>query len=133
MRRIQILIAILFSLTALSCSSSMEPCICSQQFVIMTVVVLDENNSYVQGLAVTIKDESGKIYDVSEYQYPFPGIYNVMTDEYVRNFSTIPRKIIFAGEWDSLKVSGNFFINTDECRCHVHKVSGPDTLFAVPK
>ena len=32
----------------------------SQQFVIITVVVLDENNSYVPGLAVTVKDESRK-------------------------------------------------------------------------
>ena len=75
----------------------------------------------------------GKIYDVSKYQYPFPGIYNVMTDEYVRNFSTLPRRIIFTGESDSLIVNGSFFINTDECRCHVNKVSGPDTLVAVLK
>ena len=133
MRIIHTITSILISITALSCSSSMENCICTDQFVIITVVVLDQNNSFVPGLAVTVKDESGKIYDVSKYQYPFPGIYNVMTDEYVRNFSTLPRRIIFTGESDSLIVNGSFFINTDECRCHVNKVSGPDTLVAALK
>ncbi len=80
----------------------MENCICSAEFPIITVIVLDQNNSFVPGLTVTIKDESGKIYDVSKYQYPLPDIYNVMTDEYVRNFSTLPQRIIFTGESDSL-------------------------------
>jgi hypothetical protein len=121
------------SLLALCCSSSLEDCICSAEFVIVRVRVTDENNSPVSGLITTVKDESGKIYDVSEYRLSEPGFYNVMNDSYVLNFSTFPKKIIFTGTSDSLEVSGIFFINTDECRCHVHKVTGPDSLAAIKK
>ena len=38
------------------------------------------------------------------------------------------KKILFAGNSDSGSVNAEYFINTDRCKCHVQKISGPDTL-----
>ena len=123
---------LLFSLSALACSS-IENCICTDEFVTIRVTVVDKNNSPVTGLITKVRDVTGKIYNVSEYRYPEPGVYNIMTDGYVRSFTTLPKEIIFSGKSDSLEVTGNFLVNTSECKCHVNKVNGPDTLVAVKR
>lgn len=94
----------------------------------VTVVVVDTTNNLVLGLATTVKDDSGKIYNVYNDPTIFPGHYTVMDDNYVRELSTNPKRFLFTGVKDSLTVNGEFFINTDKCKCHIKKVSGPDTL-----
>jgi hypothetical protein len=98
------------------------------EFRMITVVVVDEMNVPVLGLATTVKDDSGKVYDVYNDPLIFPGHYTVMDDNHTSELNTQPKRFIFTGVKDSLTVNGEFFINTDECRCHVEKVSGPDTL-----
>jgi len=51
-----------------------------------------------------------------------------MTDGYQNDFSIRPGKIFFTGTKNNLEVTGEYLFNTDECRCHVNKVAGPDTL-----
>lgn len=51
-----------------------------------------------------------------------------MDDNYTREFSPIPRLILFTGTRDSISVSADYFINTDDCYCHIQKVNGTDTL-----
>jgi hypothetical protein len=41
---------------------------------------------------------------------------------------TAPEKIYFSATDGSKITSGEFMFNTDECKCHINKVSGPDTL-----
>lgn len=94
----------------------------------ITVVVVDTTNNLVLGLTTTVKDDSGKVYNVFNDPTIFPGQYTVMDDNYVRELSTNPKRFLFTGVKDSLTVNGEFFINTDKCKCHVEKVSGPDTL-----
>lgn len=131
MRPVYITLAI-FSLSALACSS-IENCICTGEFVTISVTIVDENNSPVTGLITKVRDVTGKTYNVSEYRYPEPGVYTIMTDGYVRSFTTLPKEIIFSGKSDSFEVTGKFSINTGECKCHVNKLSGPDTLVAVKR
>lgn len=122
-RSLLILCIVLFS----SCMRDSDDCICTQEFRTVTVFVIDENNKPVDSLVTTITDEEGKKYDVSDPPF-FPGYYPVMHDGYVNDFSVVPKKILFEGIKDSLSASGEFLINTDECSCHINKVSGPDTL-----
>jgi len=98
------------------------------EFRMITVVVVDEMNIPVLGLATIVKDDSGKVYDVYNDPMIFPGHYTVMDDNYVTELTTQPKRFIFTGVKDSLTVNGEFFVNTDKCNCHVEKVSGPDTL-----
>lgn len=110
-----------------SCSEG-EDCPCTMEFRMITVVVVDSVNNLVLGLTTTIKDDSGKVYDVYNDPLIFPGHYTVMDDNYVSELTTQPKRFHFVGVKDSLTVNGEFFVNTDKCKCHVEKVSGPDTL-----
>jgi hypothetical protein len=110
-----------------SCSEE-EDCPCTMEFRMITVVVVDTSNNLVLGLATTVKDDSGKVYDVYNDPLFFPGHYTVMDDNYVSELSTQPKRFLFTGVKDSLTVNGEFFVNTDKCKCHIEKVSGPDTL-----
>ena len=110
-----------------SCTDD-DDCACTMEFRMITVAVVDEMNVPVLGLTTEVKDDSGKVYDVYNDPLIFPGHYTVMDDNYTRELTTQPKRFIFTGIKDSLTVNGEFFVNTDECKCHVEKVSGPDTL-----
>ena len=110
-----------------SCSDA-EDCVCTTEFRMITVVVVDELNVPVTGLITTVKDDSGKVYGLLSDPLIFPGHYTVMDDNYTRELTTLPKRFLFTGVKDSLTVNGEFFVNTDECNCHIEKVSGPDTL-----
>jgi hypothetical protein len=122
------LVFLLLALPSLSCLEDSDDCICTEEFRMITVFVIDESNKPVEGLVTTIKDEQGKVYDLSGYPPFFTGYYTVLTDVQINDFSTIKKKILFNGQSDSLEVNGEFLINTDKCKCHINKVSGPDTL-----
>jgi len=94
----------------------------------ITVLVVDEMNNPVSGLNTIVKDESGKTFEFLHDPFLFHGYYTVMDDNYTREFSPIPKLILFTGIKDSLSVSADFFINTDDCFCHIEKVSGSDRL-----
>jgi len=119
---------ILLLLIIYSCTDD-DGCPCTMEFRMITVVVVDELNFPVTtGLLTTVKDDSGRVYNFVNDQQIFPGHYTVMDDNYVGELTTQPKRIFFTGAKDSLTVNGEFFVNTDECKCHVEKVSGPDTL-----
>ena len=105
-----------------------EDCPCTMEFRMITVVVVDTTNNIVLGLTTIVKDDSGKVYDVYNDPTFFPGHYTVMDDNYVRELTTQPKRFLFTGVKDSLTVNGEFFVSTDKCKCHIEKVSGPDTL-----
>lgn len=111
-----------------SCTSDSLDCVCTDDFRSITVVVVDTLKSPVNGLISTIEDESGKMYSFPQEPPFFPGLYTIMNDSYVHDFSTVPKTILFTAENDSLAVSAQYLINTDPCMCHINKVSGPDTL-----
>jgi hypothetical protein len=115
------------SLLLSSCATETEDCICTQEFRLIRVLVVDESGSPVEGLNSTITNLEGKFYNMEDV-YSSSGYYAVMSDEYVHDFSNAARKIFFTASSDSGIANGEFLINTDRCQCHVQKVSGPDTL-----
>lgn len=123
-----ILLGICLSLLLFYSCSEGEDCPCTMEFRMITVVVVDTTDNLVLNLTTTVKDDSGKVYNVYYDPTIFPGHYTVMDDNYVSELSTNPKRFLFTGSKNSLSVNGEFFINTDKCKCHVEKVSGPDTL-----
>ncbi len=93
MKFILILPAVLLIIS--SCSSDGEDCVCSQEFRFIDVVVVDRQNLPITGLLTEVKNESGKIYDLSDQQFLSPGYYVVMSDNYTADFSVVPKKILF--------------------------------------
>jgi len=112
------------------CSDDPDDCMCTEEFRMYLVVVVDTLGNPVDSLQTTIKNERGKEYDFGEFEPPpfMPGAYFVMTDGYQDDFGLSPGKIFFKGVKNNLEVTGEYLFNTDKCRCHVYKVSGPDTL-----
>jgi hypothetical protein len=110
-----------------SCTTETQDCICTEEFRTITVLVLDQGNKPVEGLTTTVANEKGIIYNLPDNS-TLPGYYIVMSDKYVLDFSTVAEKILFAGISDSGSVNGEYYINTDRCKCHIQKISGPDTL-----
>jgi hypothetical protein len=127
MKQLKVYISLLAIILFSSCTTETADCICSEEFRTITVLVLDESNKPIEGLTTTVTNEKGIIYNLPD-DYMFPGYYLVMSDKYVQDFSTIAGKILFSGISDSGSVYGQYFINTDRCKCHIQKISGPDTL-----
>jgi len=126
-------IFILFTLSIIlftNCSDEQPDCLCTTEFRMYFVAVIDTLGNPVDSLQTKITNSKGKEFAFDNH-YPPPnmsGIYFIMSDGYQYDFTTRPEKILFRGNKNSLGVTAEFFFNTDKCRCHVHKVSGPDTL-----
>jgi hypothetical protein len=126
--------ALIFVMSILfySCASIVNQdsgCVCTEVFVSVGVTVVDQNNRVVDSLIVTVKNRStGKVYDFYGEIREYGGGYIVMTDEYTKDFSTMPQAIVFTGHKGNTYISADFSIITDECKCHVGKSAGPDTL-----
>lgn len=112
------------------CVDDLNDCICTEEFRMYFVVVVDTLGNPVDSLLTTITNDRGKEYNFEGYTPPpfMPGAYCVMMDGYQDDFSLSPGKIFFKGIKNNLEVTGEYLFNTDKCRCHVYKVSGPDTL-----
>ena len=103
-------------------------CMCTAVFMSIGVTVVDQNNIEVDSLTVTVKNKNtGKVYDFGEAR-DYRGRYLVMTDSYTKDFSVFPQTIVFTGKKGNSEVSADFLIVTDECKCHIGKAAGSDTL-----
>lgn len=112
-----------------SCSSVDNSCICTLEFRMYTVLVIDKANQPVDSLNIEIKNAAtGRVYLFLEKIYLGKGVYQVMNDNYTKEFSQWPEKILFKGTKNGGVVESDYYFNTDECKCHVHKISGKDTL-----
>jgi hypothetical protein len=94
------------------------------------VTVIDTLGNPVDSLETTITNSRGKEFNFDELSPPpfMQSAYYVMTDGYQNDFTIRPEKIPFNGIKGEKEVNGEFYFNRDECRCHVYKIAGPDTL-----
>lgn len=126
-----IIVSFLLIISIISCSTVDEDCICTTEYRYALVTVVDTIGVPVDSLVVTIKDEDGNKLDVQQEPDIFDaGKYIVLNDSFTHMFCscTKPEKIYFSATDESRIANGEFMFNTDECKCHIIKVSGPDTL-----
>jgi len=126
-----LLVLFLALLTFVSCSTVKEDCLCTMEYRFYVVTVVDTLGVPVDSLIVTIKDKDGDELDVQQESYPFgPGKYAVLNDSFTHIFCTCgtTQKIYFSATDGSRTTTGEFLFNTDDCKCHINKVAGPDTL-----
>ena len=114
------------------CSFTEVDCVCSTEFVYITVSAVDTSDSPVTDLDINVRvNRTGDILNVKQEQYLIDrGVYIVFHDGFKH---TIPAKVNILGE--ELTVTGvgttgrfeaSFQIAVDsECACHVHMKSGP--------
>ena len=126
-----ILLSFIFVIVAVSCSTVDEDCVCTMEFRSYSVTVVDSLGVPLDSLTVTIKDKDGDELDVQQEPYSFSnGNYTVLNDSFTQEFCACgtPERIYFSATDGNKTANGEFMFNTDECRCHINKVSGPDTL-----
>jgi len=113
-----------------NCNDESLDCFCTEEFKTYLVIVVDGNGNPIDSLQTKVTSDRGKEYNFEGFTPPpfMHGAYFVMTDGYQNDFSIRPGKIFFTGTKNNLEVTGEYLFNTDECRCHVYKVVGPDTL-----
>ena len=114
-----------------SCDDENYPdCVCSEEFRMYYVIVIDTLGNPVDSLQTTVTNEKGTEYTFNGFLPPpyLQGAYLVMTDGYQNDFGTRPVKIFFSRIKNDLEVGGEYLFNTDKCFCHVYKLAGPDTL-----
>jgi len=90
-----------------------------------------ETESSVDSLNITIKDKDGDELDVQQEPYYLgEGKYTVLNDSFTHIMCTCgtAQAIYFSATDGSKIANGEFMFNTDDCKCHINKVSGPDTL-----
>lgn len=122
-----IISAIIFS----SCSEIDKDCLCTEEFGSYLVTVVDTLGVPVDSLTITIKDKDGDELDVQQGQHFLDeGKYTVLNDSFIHIMCSCgtPQTIYFSATDESRVANGEFMFNTDECECHINKVSGPDTL-----
>ena len=126
-----LLLSFLLIIAAVSCSTVDEDCMCTEEYRFFLVTVVDTLGIPVDSLAITIKDKDGDELDVLQETHPFgAGKYTVLNDSFTQMFCACgtPEKIYFSATDRSRVANGEFMFNTDECKCHINKISGPDTL-----
>lgn len=105
-------------------------CACTAMFASSTVLVVDEDGSPVSGLDVEVTNKrTNEVIENLSGSWGGAGTYTVLDDSYTGNLTTEPDTILFTGTLSGDTCSGVFLFNTDECNCHINKVSGPDTLY----
>lgn len=103
-------------------------CVCTTEFIMITILVVDSLDNPIDSLNVSIEDEFGRQIIPIDKQLPFlPGRYTVIDDSFVGYLTLNPLLLHFKAS-DTLGRNAQAFIvvNTDECYCHVNKLSGPD-------
>ena len=106
-------------------------CICTQEFAIDQVTIIDSAGVPVDSLKIIIKDKSGNTLDIQQNSFAYmSGNYIVLHDGYLNLLcgQILPQRFDFSATDGKRSVSARYYFLTDDCCCHIQKVSGPDTL-----
>lgn len=125
------LLSFLLIISVVSCSNADEDCMCTEEYRFFLVTVVDTLGIPVDSLDVIIRDKDGDELDIVQESYAFgPGKYTVLNDSFIQMFCACgtSQKIYFSATDGNRVAAGEFLFNTDECKCHINKVEGPDTL-----
>ena len=107
----------------------MEPCVCTEEFRTETVVVVDSAGVPLDDVQVTVRRLAGdSVLAVPQNPVLGSGVYAVIDDGFKDALSPSGEIIRFHGVRGSEMVQADFMMGVDDCRCHILKISGPDTL-----
>ncbi len=114
-----------------SCDVGGAPCACTLEFRFFTVYVRDGADQPVTDVALTRTNlRTGRVLAESgSFALLEPGTYIVADDSHVDEFSTDGDVVRVVGTKGNATFSTDFvFASPGPCRCHVTKISGPDTV-----
>lgn len=108
-------------------------CVCTMEYRSYVVHVRDASRHLIDSLQATSRNKrTGKTYTYNSGGLSSPldtsGSYVVLADDASKDLSVAGDTILFHAQNAAHTVDGVFVFNTDECRCHIGKIAGPDTL-----
>lgn len=113
-----------------ACTDSPGPCICTEEYRLFTVTVLDDAGRAVPDAAITRTNlRTGEVLEPLWLGMLVPGSYVVAEDGFLSRFSEDgdPLRVVgqsSAGDFDVTYT----FATPGPCRCHVVRLAGPDTV-----
>ena len=127
--------AVLIALTFISYSGcDIASCgACTDEFRSYTVRVVNSSGDPVEGLTANVRNErTGRSLtrDSTSGDAGAGGIYALISDSEIDLVSEDGDLISFRAFGSGLVAEAFFVIGTTNCRCHVLKISGPDTITA---
>ncbi len=124
------LVSFFFLSVLFSCTNSSENnCICTQEFRSYSVFIADENLNGIDSLITETRNkQTGEKYSISQSSLMEKGWYNVMDDSHTIKLSVVAKEVIFTAKKGVIDIEADYSFNTDGCKCHINKVSGPDTI-----
>ena len=120
--------------TVASCSlfeddDSSPGCQCTEEFVMITVAVRDDGGQPLAGLTLTHRITRTDTPVTINQPFADEGVYVVADDSIKDVLRATGDEIWVHGESADVQFDQVFSVNVPgACRCHVNKVSGPDTL-----
>ena len=132
MRTLSMLIASGALLGACSDDGSAGGCVCTQEFRLFTLTVVDSLGRPEASVAIEVRSRrTGRLIEVpGGYDGVFgEGTYVIFSDAELDLLPDEGEPVLVTGEKDTRSFGADFlFAPEGSCRCHVTRVSGPDTV-----
>ncbi len=133
MNRVHLILAAAPALAGLAtsaCSDQASQCACTEEFRTYLVAVVDEAGDPATDVQLTRTNlRTDEVLEPTWLGQPVPGTYLVADDGLVDAFSSEGDSVRVQGQQRAASFTTFFEFAVDEpCRCHVEKLSGPDSV-----
>lgn len=119
----------LMAVRSFSCSNATENCVCTAEFRVYGLTVVDEAGEPVNEVSLEVVNLRTDRRLVSLFLgMPTPGTFWIVDDTMRDEFRVGGDSVRVTGTSGSLSFVTGFRFSVDECGCHVHKLAGPDTV-----
>ncbi|MBN1448252.1 MAG: hypothetical protein JXA28_10010 [Bacteroidetes bacterium] len=107
-----------------------EPCVCTEVFATAGFSVVNAQRLPVEGIDITVRmQRTGEYLDIDQ-GYTQNGYYVIAHDGVKDKLLSDGDVLEVSGMKDTLRFEEVFVVGVPgRCRCHVEKISGPDTLY----
>ncbi|MCH7491102.1 MAG: hypothetical protein IID05_10460 [Gemmatimonadetes bacterium] len=119
----------LIGTAAWGCSSTtVEGCVCDSSFRIAVVTVVDTDGTPVVGVAITVtRVSTEENIEFTPADLP-DGVYIILDDGFVDAVDMDGEVFRVVGRKDNAGFMQDYVFGTDVCRCHLTRISGPDSI-----
>jgi hypothetical protein len=123
------LMLVLIGAQATSCSTGFEDCVCTEEFRVYGLTVVDDDGAPVNDASLEVVNLRTDRQLVSTFLgLPTSGTYWIVDDSMLDEFTVDGDSVEVTGTNDGLSFRTGFRFAVDECGCHVQKLAGPDTV-----
>lgn len=107
----------------------LDDCFCTEEFRSVAVTVVDTAGTPVDSMSVEVtRTRDGFVFTPDPAFVVEPGTYVIMDDADKAALGPEGEAVRVVATKNGVSISGDYVFATDDCLCHIERVSGPDTL-----